>query len=1032
MWLLTAFLAITPALASEAETSEQTASVVRPFGPTHEVHLDVDEGTWMSVSVHGDRLWFDLLGDIWSLPLSGGRATRLTSDAAWDGQPVISPDGRTIAFVSDRGGNENIWLMNAEGGELRPLTKDPVARWTQPVWDPSGEWIVARRRTVDTRSIGVTELWQVHVEGGDGFALTSLDQHPHAGEQVVTEDHIWFSSRYGRFEYNHDPVAGLWHIARLDRRTGEIRPIVRGAGSATRPLLHSDGHTLLFVSRDRERTLLEAIDLRNGRRRVILDDLSPDNLEGFALHGTWPRMALTDDGDVVMWSNGRLWRVGLDGERVQIPFRASGSWTLHDVRHPEFDIPDEVQARVIRWPTRSARGELAFSAMGALWVQSAGGGIRRVSPGTGYAPAWSPDGNTLAWTSWDDERGGRLHLTSRNGRTRTLPFEGQFVNPAWDERGERLVVLRGPGGGTRPDLIDEAWYEIVLLEPARGGYSSRVVGTTANRGPRAPRLHLAHDRIWFVEDRASAPRTPSKAALVSMKLDGTDRRDHLDLPNAREVALSPDLRWVAWKQSHQLHVAPLPDWARSVPSGALPSTRLTTIVGDWLGFSPDGTHVTWVEGPVLKSLPLERALAERGEPLPALGEHPAVVSHPIDLRLPRARPEGKLALTNARVVTMRGDEVLESATIVIDGDRIVALDGPVPPGAKVIDLGGKTVIPGLVDVHAHMHFSAGDVLPEQEWRYLTALDYGVTTIQDPSAFTDLVFTQAERVEAGFMTGPRIFSTGGVLYGALSNDGADTPDLDAARAHVRRLKAVGARSVKVYQQSQRERRQWYVQACAEEQVLCIPEGGGDLWQNLGMVADGFHAIEHSLPMAPLWGDVLGFWGGSPTPDTLGTAYTQTLQVVYGGMSGERWFLQHADPFDDERLLRHTPRRELDRKLWRRPSIARDADWRFRQVAADAARLAEEGVMLTLGAHGELQGLGVHWELWAMAGPGALSAHDALRAATLHGARYLGLEKHLGSIEPGKLADLVVLEDCPLEDIQNTIRIDLVIKNGEVWR
>lgn len=1030
MWLLS----LAAALAAPEPPGDADApwKVTDAHGPTHEVHLDLDEGTWMSVSVHGDRVWFDLLGDIWSVPLSGGSATRLTSDAAWDGQPQVSPDGRTVAFVSDRGGNENIWLMNVDGGELRPLTKDPVARWTQPVWDPSGEWVVARKRTVDTRSIGVTELWQLHAQGGDGFALTSLDAHPHAGEHVVTEDHVWFSSRHGRFEYNHDPVAGLWHVARLDRRTGEIRPVVRGAGSATRPLLHSDGHTLLFISRDRDRTLLEAIDLRNGRRRVLLDDLSPDNLEGFALHGTYPRMDLTDDGDVVMWTQGKLWRVGLDGERVQIPFRAKGTWTLHDVRHPDFDVPDEVRARVIRWPVLSSRGELAFSAMGALWVQSPGGGIRRISDGTGYAPAWSPDGSTLAWTSWDDEAGGRLHLTARGGRTRTLPLEGQLVNPAWDARGERLVALRGPGGGTSPDLISEAWYDIVLVERDRGGWTSRVVGTTGNRGPRAPRLHLVDDRIWFFEDRPTEPRRPPKAALVSMKLDGTDRRDHLELPGAEEVAISPDLRHVAWKQAHQLHVAPLPRWARAVPTGALPSARITTVVGDWLAFTPDGAEITWVEGPTFKRVSVDRVLAERGEPLPTLADHPAVEARPIDLRLPRARPEGTLALTNARVVTMRGDEVLEDATIVIERDRIVSVGGPVPAGAQVIDLAGKTVIPGLVDVHAHMHFSAGDVLPEQEWRYLTALDFGVTTVHDPSAFTDLAFTQAERVEAGLMTGPRVYSTGGVLYGALSNEGADTPDLDAARAHVRRLKAVGARSVKVYQQSQRERRQWYVKACVEEGVLCVPEGGGDLWQNLGMVADGYHAIEHSLPMAPLWADVRGFWAGSPTPGTLGTAYTQTLQVVYGGVSGERWFLQHADPFDDERLRRHTPRRELDRKLWRGNHVGRDGDWRFRQVARDAARMADDGVMLTLGAHGEFQGLGVHWELWAMAGPGALSPHEALRAATLNGARYLGLERDLGTIEPGKLADLVVLEADPLEDVRNSLRIGFVIKNGEVWR
>ena len=381
---------------------------------------------------------------------------------------------------------------------------------------------------------------------------------------------------------------------------------------------------------------------------------------------------------------------------------------------------------------------------------------------------------------------------------------------------------------------------------------------------------------------------------------------------------------------------------------------------------------------------------------------------------------------------MKGDEILEDTTLIITGDRITSIGGEIPDGAEVIDVSGKTLIPGLIDVHAHLHFSSADIFPEQEWRYLTALDFGVTTVQDPSASTDLVFTQAERVEAGLMKGPRVYSTGGVLYGALSNSGAETPTLDAARAHVRRMKAVGARSVKVYQQSQRERRQWYMKACNEEQILCVPEGGGDLWMNLGMIADGYHAIEHSLNVTPVYEDVKAWFAASHTDDSFGTAYTQTLLVAYGGLSGENYFLQHHTPLHDERLLRHWPRRQLDRKLWRHNMMIQDPDWRFQQTARDAAEMAAEGTLVTLGAHGQLQGLDVHWELWALGGPGALSPHEALRAGTLNGARYMGLDGDLGSLEVGKLADLIVLNSNPLDDLHNSTDIALVIKNGEVFR
>ena len=131
----------------------------------------------------------------------------------------------------------------------------------------------------DLRSIGVTELWQYHLEGGSGIQLTKLDNHPHAGEAVVAGRYLWYSDRSGRFEYNHDPLGGLWSVWKLDRVTGEEHPVVSGVGSASRPMLAPDQKSLVFVSRDRDRAQLEVLDLASGKRRILFTELDRDEME---------------------------------------------------------------------------------------------------------------------------------------------------------------------------------------------------------------------------------------------------------------------------------------------------------------------------------------------------------------------------------------------------------------------------------------------------------------------------------------------------------------------------------------------------------------------------------------------------------------------------------------------------------------------------------------------------------------------------------------------------------------------------------
>jgi imidazolonepropionase-like amidohydrolase/Tol biopolymer transport system component len=1022
----------------ENDTAEEEWDIRAAHGTTHEQTIETNEGTWMSVSVHANTVVFDLLGDIWSIPLSGGDATQLTDGPAWDSEPRFSPDGTRIAFVSDGGGNEQLWLMEADGSDAKAFTKEKNARVTDPVWDPDGPWMIGRRRTVDTRSIGVTELWQYHLDGGDGFALTSKDDHPHAGESTTDGERIWFSSRHGRFSYDSNPLKGLWRIMRLDRKTGQMRAEISGNGSAVRPMALPDGSGLVFVTRDRNKTHLEHLDFETRKRRVIADWLDHDQMEGFALHGVYPSMDWTPSGDLVLWAKGRLWRVSLDGTQIEIPFQARGVWQFHDVPRWNLATPDTVQAKVIRWPSVNRFGDLAFSAMGRVAVQGVAGKTKEL--GGGFAPAWSSDGNMLTWTSWSDkDKSGRLHITHGRGygRTETLPIQGQLVNPSFGPNGSTLVVLRDPNTDNNPNMGSIPWYELMLLRKRGGRWTSTVLKTTVGTGVgfRAPQPRIHDGRIWWLDTGESESRKPNKSNLVSVDLNGTDRQDHLVFDGAVQASPSPDFTRIAYKLGHQAWVTAMPQPGKKVSVSALPQFQLTEIVGDWMAWTANGQGITWAQGPTLYTHMLDgSSIPQTPDEDDTERSSPEPEERPILFEKARASPQGTTALTHATVLPMDGSGPIEDATVVIVGNRIhtVAAGGPVPAGATEIDLQGKTIIPGLIDVHAHLHYGSGDVLPEQPWQYSVNLDFGVTTVHDPSASTDLVFTQAERVAAGLSDGPRVYSTGYILYGALGNENAKTPDKDAAHQHVQRLKTVGANSVKVYQQSQRKQRQWYVDACNTHQMLCVAEGGGDLWQDLSMVSDGFQAIEHALPNAPLYSDIQQFMAASKTTTSAGTAYTPTLLVAYGGLSGEIYYYQHQDPYDDARLLQNWDRRDLDARTYRGGQWAHDGDWNHQQAARDAAQMQEKGLLVTLGAHGQLQGLGVHWELWALGGPGAMSPMNALKAGTIDGARYLGMDSTLGSVTAGKLADLVVLDADPREDLQNTTRIHMVIHNGTIRR
>ena len=1151
--LMLAFFLTATAFA-DTKVIDRTGSwdVNAPLGPSALLEFTTDEGTWMNLDVHpdGTEIIFDLLGDLYVVSIEGGSAKRLTEGAAYDMQPRFSPDGTRILFNSDRGSVKNAWIADYDGeslSDIRVVSEQSGNMINAASWTADGEWVLARKRVTDVSSIGIAELWMYDKNGGSGIQVMAP-----GGEvdsfSTTRDGRYLYLGQSGPFSYDRDPHGPIWSVVRHDRETGESRPVTGGNGSAAVPVLSPDEKSIAFIRRANNKSTLWVHNLADGSERQIWDGLDRDMIEAFGGNYIYPAYDWTPDGNsLIVWARGKINRVAVNGSGAsEIPFEADVAVQYHEpLRAAQDPAPDTVQAKLIRWPVISPDGDtLVFNALGHLYTMSLPDGeVTRVTDGDAFefAPTFSPDGSQVAFTTWSDDDGATLSVVSMRrgnpGSVSTLyRSKTQLVNPVYSADGQKLLLVAGSGVNLRGGFLGGEQRQDILMLNADGWGGVIEITSTSNRGSqrRVTRPSFSKDgqRIWFfddqpVPDQQRGQRTPAKTVLFSIKLDGTDRKEHVKLRYAQEAIVSPDETHVAFTEQHNAYVMKLPALGAPVEfdpgSAAVSFTQLTKDGGEWVTWSADSKHLSWSFGPkVYRAARNDLRLGAKAEPRDSgdHGIHVAAVTlnddgqfavgddtydldglkavlepawqgaahvrvdvtvnagatrgafnplkewlteakvgfkvidadadeadaedteeedgeveeeavepseYVVDLEVPRAKPDGVVALTGGRIITMNGDEVIENGTVVVDGNRITAV-GPagsvaIPEGARTFDVSGKTLIPGLIDAHAHLSYDSLDVNAQRNPQYFANLAYGVTTSHDPSASTHTVFSQAEMIGAGEMVGPRIFSTGFILYGALTPDMAVINSYADALSHVQRLKSVGAFSVKSYMQPRRDQRQWILRAARAEDMLVVPEGGGDFPVNMGMVMDGHSGIEHSLSVGQLYKDVITLFATSRA------GYTATLLVSYGGQPGENWFYQHYNVWENEKLQQYFPARSIDARSRRRTMSAED-DFNHKRVSHHLMQIDAAGGLITLGAHGQLQGLGAHWEMWALT-HGGMEPHNALKAATINGAEYLGMDSDLGSIAAGKLADIVVLDRNPLEQIENSDSVSLTVINGVIY-
>lgn len=1021
---------------------EKKWDITAAHGPTKTVRFSTDEGTWLDVDVSPDgrQLAFSMMGDIYLLPIGGGTARRVSSGPAWDVQPRFSPDGAQIAFTSDRGGGNNLWRMRTDGSNAVQVTKEDFRLLNNPAWTPDGQFLIGRKHFTGERSLGAGELWMYHVAGGGtGVQLTKQkNDQQDLGEPAVSPDgrYVYFSedvSRGPTFQYNKDPHGTIYAIKRLDRRDGRIETLVDTAGGAVRPQPSPDGKSLAFVKRVREKSVLHVLDLKSGEVRAVWDGLSHDQQEAWAIFGPYTDFNWTPDSkSVVIWGQGKLWRVDMAaGRATNIPFTAQIEQSVTaPLRFTQTLDAGTFAPKMIRDVATSADGRtLVFHAVGQLWRKSLPNGTpERLTNSSGvyeYQPSFSANGRQLLYTTFSDDGLGAIWLRDAGGSgagRRLTSEKGYYYGPRFSPDGRRVVYAKTGGSG----LTGSTWSNDpgIYVMPADGGTPMRI----AQEG-EAPQFSADGRRVYYFTGGGL------KKKLMSVGLSGEEPREVYTLKYPDSVVLSPDGKWVAFTELFNAYVMPLVETGQPIElsreSKAVPVTQVSADVGSYLHWAADSKSLHWMMGDRYYSRDLAQSFAFLpGAPkeLPKPSNEGGV---PVGLTIPVYTPDATVAFTHARIVTMRdagkAQEVIEDGTVVVRGNSIAAVGASgqvaIPAGARTIDATGKTLVPGYVDVHAHAANFGSGVVPQENWAYYSNLAFGITTAHDPSASSEFVFSQSELIKAGKMVGPRMFSTGTILYGADGDFKAIVNSLDDARSHLRRMKAIGAFSVKSYNQPRRDQRQQVDQAARELGMLVVEEGGSTFHHNMTMMLDGVTGIEHNIPVAPLYKDVIGVWSQTDVRNT------PTLVVGYGGLSGEYWWYAKDNVWEDRKLARFFPRDTLDARSIRRET-APDWDYWHVEVAKSAKKMRDAGIGIQVGGHGQLQGLSPNWETWMLT-QGGFSNFEALRAATIDGADYLGLSKDIGSIEVGKRADLVVLNSNPLENIRSTIDTRYVMVDGRLF-